>query len=611
MSRKSTPTLQETEARSGYRSFDELALSTVNSLWGAFAAEALARLGVREWVISPGSRSTPLAFAAARNAKVRATPVLDERSAGFFALGLARRAGRPAVLVCTSGTAAANYYPAVIEASMNGTPMLVFTADRPPESRHCGAGQTIDQTRLFGVYPRHFAELALPEATTGALRYLRQTLVHGLDRALHPAPGPVHLNWPFREPLAPLAAGEPVVSPETPRDQLARLREGAPPGRASGDGGFDEETLELMRCHPRGLIVVGPVHPAEDGAAFAEGVRALGAKLGWPILADAANPLRSRLAGDRRLVAHYERILRDAEAAGSLAPSAVLQIGPLPASKTLRAWLEALDAPFFLLHPFPRNIDPLHADARPMAGRPDAVARALPDREARADDAWIDAWREAADGAASAIDAAMEALPGFFEGKIAWTLSRTLPAGCSVLLASSMSVRYAEYFWRPSEAGHALHANRGANGIDGSLGTALGLAHGGAPTVLLIGDLAWLHDSNALLAARELDGSLTVVVAHNGGGGIFENLAVASHEPPFERFFATPQEADIGRLCEGMGIAHQRISDAAELAGAVREPAPDGVRVLECRTDRKADRATLARLLRPESRAQDFNEKRP
>lgn len=573
--------------------FDPLARSNVNSAWGALAMEVLARLGVETVVLSPGSRSTPLAVAASRNPRLDTRCLLDERSAGFFALGLARRQEKPVVLVCTSGTAAANYFPAVVEASMSGVPLLVFTADRPPEDRACSSGQTIDQIELYGGYPRAFVEMALPAVAPPMLDYLRQTLVHAVERAMTVNPGPVHLNFPFREPLHPEGAAEPVLGAdemEAAATVVSRICEGV---RILPS--IDTVVLERMSSHRRGIVVVGDVMPSPGGRAFAEAVAAISEKLGWPVLADVLNPLRGQGGALPRLVSHYDTFLRSADQASALRPDAVLQIGPLPTSKCLRGWLKDIGAVHFLLNERPVNTDPLHRVAVPLLGTAGALADALEPMDTEA--AWTDAWYGQEATTASRLDAALAEETAMFEGKAAWLLSRTVPVGSSVFLASSMSVRYAESFWCAGDRAVSIFANRGANGIDGTLSTALGVAHGGAPAFLLSGDLAFLHDSNGLLAADQLSGSLTVVVINNDGGGIFEHLPVAEAAVDFEGLFATPQSVSIATLSAAHNVSHQLIEDWETFAGEIgREPVP-GIRVLELRTDRKADRDAFRRLV--------------
>jgi 2-succinyl-5-enolpyruvyl-6-hydroxy-3-cyclohexene-1-carboxylate synthase len=570
--------------------FDAVARSNVNSVWGALTMEVLARLGVQTVVTSPGSRSTPLTVAAGRNPRIEALSILDERSAAFYALGLAKRTRRPVVLVCTSGSAAANYWPAVVEASMGGTPLLFLTADRPAELRGCSSGQTIDQLKLYGGYVRHFAELALPEASEAMLAYLRQTLVHAVSLSMAANSGPVHLNFPFRDPLAPEA--EPTQSVieasalEAAATVITRPCEAVP-----CVGAIDQVALERLSSHSKGIIVVGTEHPRGGDEDFADAVAMIADKLGWPVLADVLNPLRSHAGENPSLITRYDAFLRQAEQAEALQPTAVLQVGSLPTSKVLRAWLGSQDAVSFLLNSRHINSDPLHRIATPIYGGAHELAELL--QHQRVEPEWAASWASVERETAKRIDERMMEMDTLFEGKVAWLLSKHLPVGTPVFLASSMSVRYAEYFWCAGSRAYSVFCNRGANGIDGTLSTALGVAHRSKPAVLLTGDLAFLHDSNGLLAASQLKGSLTVVVVNNNGGGIFEHLPVAQMNPPFETYFATPQRVDLAKLCEAHCVPYQTVDDWHSFIDAVSLASQTGLRVLELRTDRKADHASL------------------
>lgn len=574
-------------------SFDVLARSNVNSVWGALTMEVLARLGVETVVVSPGSRSTPLTLAAERNPKLEAVSILDERTAGFFAVGLAKRTHKPVVLVCTSGSAVVNYHPAVLEASMSGTPLLVLTADRPAELRDCSSGQTIDQLKIFGDSVRAFNEMALPEVSVPLLAYLRQTLVHAVNRSLHGNAGPVHLNFPFRDPLAPSIDAEPIIDAHVLELQATVSTR---PCECIGTRvGLDTVALERLASHHRGIIVVGAVNPREGDEAFADAVAMLADKLGWPVLSDVLNPLRGHASDSTALICHYDAFLRQPDQLDSLAPTAILQIGALPTSKVLRGWLGSQDAVSFLLTDRPVNTDPLHRVATPLFGQAHVLAEAM--HHLKTDSAWTDSWRAVEAMTVASIDSQLEAIDGLFEGKVAWLLSRHLPVGTPVFLASSMSVRYAEYFWSAGNRACPIQANRGANGIDGTLGTALGMAHRGQPAVLLTGDLAFLHDSNALLATRELKGSLTVVLVNNNGGGIFEHLPVSGMGEVFERHFATPQSVQFDTLCQAYGVEYLHAATWDDFVTAIDGLPAAGVRVIEVRTNRKADKMQLSRVL--------------
>jgi 2-succinyl-5-enolpyruvyl-6-hydroxy-3-cyclohexene-1-carboxylate synthase len=557
----------------------------VNALWCSVLVETLVRAGVRHAVVSPGSRSAPLTIALARHPGLEAIPVLDERSAAFFALGLAKRTHRTVVLVCTSGTAGANYFPAVIEAQESGVPLLVVTADRPPEMRACGSGQTIDQQKLFGAHVGFFHELAVPEARVELLAYLRQTVAHAVGRSQQPQPGPVHLNAPFRDPLPPVADG-------STREVEGRL----------GDDFFahfdaprpvsSQSVIWQRATTARGVIVAGPAAPA-DAAAYAGHVRRLAAELGWPVLADVLSPLRTHApAGE--VVTAYDTILRNADRARELTPRTVLCLGGWPTSKVLRGWLETSGAEILLVAPVAENRDALHGKTRQIT----APVEALAVQGARIDDpSYAQVWRAAETAARAALDGALAAETGLFEAKAAWLLARELPERTPVFVANSMPVRDLEYFWGATSRALDVAFNRGANGIDGTLSTALGVAHAAdRPAVLLTGDLALLHDTNGFLLRTKLRGSLTIVLINNRGGGIFEHLPVAQFEPPFEEYFATPQDVDFAALAAAHGVEHVVVRDWAHFTALIATLPERGLRVLEVRTDRKRDAARRKQL---------------
>lgn len=567
-----------------------------NSLWGSVMVETLVRLGLRQVVSAPGSRSTPLTIAFARRPGIEAVPVLDERSAAFFALGLARQHHRTVALVCTSGTAAANFLPAIIEAQESGVPLLVFTADRPPEMRACAAGQTIDQQKLYGGHVNFYHELAVPEAAVDRLRYLRQVIVHAFERTLAPAAGPVHLNAPFGDPLAPVPDGSAGKLRRT-LDAKTFFAQVTPPAPAPG-----RRTVFAPPVTSRGLIVAGPAQPA-DAAAYAAAVTRIAARLGWPVLADGLGPLRGRARRNPLLVAHYDAVLRSPRRAARLRPEVVLGLGEWPTSKVLRQWLAAADARTWLVNPDERNHDALHGRTRHLRCTVEALTvAASPVRRAAA---YSRAWRRADRGAARLLGARFAALDSLFEGKVSWLLGAHLPARTPLFIASSMPVRDVEYFWPAGDRRPQPFFNRGANGIDGTLSTALGVAHGNRPSVLLCGDLALLHDTNGFLLRPRLRGSLTIVLINNRGGGIFEMLPVAKFDPPFEEFFATPQEADFGRLCAAYGAEYVRVRDWDQFTALIARLPAAGLRVLEVRTDRKGDAVRRLELLAAAARAAD------
>lgn len=565
--------------------------ANVNALWGALLAGTLERAGVRAAVISPGSRSTPLTVALAASKGIRTVPVLDERSAGFLALGMAKAGGSPVVLVCTSGTAGANYYPAVIEARESGVPLIVLTADRPAEMRHCKSGQTIDQLHLFGRYAVHFEELALPEARLPVLRHLRQSVLHAVGKAYGPVPGAVHLNVPFRDPLAPEAAPETLVGlPEdfSLEDFLEAVRAPAfacpwVEAKAVRKGWKD------FGRSARGLIVAGLAEPVTP-RPYVEAVARLAKATGWPVLAEGLSPLRGFGAELPALVTGYDTILRNAAAAEALAPEMVVQLGPLPTSKVLRGWLEKLDRPTLLVSAGGGNADPLHARTTHLRCGVEAFVRAANLSGEKELGACALDWLGREKTVRAGLSRELKKAPFFFEGAAVRTLFESVPKRTPVFVANSMPVRDVEFFRPVDRREVAVHVNRGANGIDGTLSTALGVAEAaGRPAVLLTGDLALLHDSNGLLHAPRLRGSLTVVLLNNGGGGIFGHLPIARFEPPFEEYFATPQAVDFATLCQAHGVAHTRVQSLAELSTHLRALPKSGLRVIEVPLDRRKD----------------------
>jgi 2-succinyl-5-enolpyruvyl-6-hydroxy-3-cyclohexene-1-carboxylate synthase len=551
----------------------------VNSLWGSVAVETLARLGVRQAVISPGSRSTPLTVQFAAHPEFESVPVLDERSAAFFALGLARQSHRPVVLLCTSGTAGANYFPAIIEARESGVPLIVITADRPPEMRECRSGQTIDQQKLFGGYVNFYHELCVPEADVSLLRYLRQTVAHAVERAQWPVAGPVHLNVPFRDPLPPV------------KDELAETLESEITEKFFAHLQLQEQTAAVakaMSLGGHGIIVAGQTRVA-DARNYARAVGRLAKRLGWPVLADALSPLRNFATLVPGLVTRYDVIARSAEWTKELQPSHVLCLHDWPTSKPLRQWLQAGDVSLTFVTARADNPDALHSATRVVRAEVENLAATL--RARPAPRAWMRRWTELERRLEARLRRGLAGAEAMFEGQASALLPRVLPTGTTVMFANSMPVRDAEYLWPANDHAHAVHCNRGANGIDGTLSTAIGLAHRGGPTVLVTGDLALLHDTNGFLLARELRGSLTVVLMNNDGGGIFEHLPVAQFEPPFERFFATPQSMDFAKLCATYGVGHTVVRDWRHFEKLLGKLPARGVRVLEVRTERKRDAA--------------------
>ncbi|MBD2209189.1 2-succinyl-5-enolpyruvyl-6-hydroxy-3-cyclohexene-1-carboxylic-acid synthase [Nostoc linckia FACHB-104] len=569
-----------------------IACKNVNQLWAYILTETLKRLGLTCAVICPGSRSTPLAVAfAQQKPDIEAIAILDERSAAFFALGQAKASGKPVVLVCTSGTAGANFYPAIIEARESRVPLLILTADRPPELRDCHSGQTIDQVKLYGTYPNWQTELALPSPEMGMLAYLRQTIIHAWEKSQTPNQGPVHLNIPLRDPLAPIPDGTDFSYLESqfhPEEFFTAVTNSIPFPITHYPLPI---TPQWQQCD-RGIIIAGVAQPNQP-QQYCRAIAQLSQTLKWPVLAEGLSPLRNYADLNPYLISTYDQILRNPQLAKQLAPQMVIQVGEMPTSKELRNWITSIQPQRWVIDPSDQNLDPLHGrtvhlrmsiedwGTRGQGDKGDKSFSSVPN--------YLQLWCTAETQVREAVDQTLATMEDLFEGKAAWLLSQILPPGTPLFIANSMPVRDVEFFWRPNNLGVRSHFNRGANGIDGTLSTALGMAHRHHSSVMLTGDLALLHDTNGFLIRNKFVGHLTILLINNNGGGIFEMLPIAKFDPPFEEFFGTPQDIDFTQLCATYGVEHELITSWSHLQQRLN-PLPDtGIRVLELQTNRQQD----------------------
>ncbi len=561
--------------------------------------DELARCGLRHAVTSPGSRNAPIALTLAGDARIDAVSVVDERAAGFMALGMAKASGLPVAVTCTSGTAAANLLPAVVEAHEARVPLIVLTADRPPELRDVGAGQAIDQLKLFGSAAKWFVEVGDGEPGRDWATHVRALACRAWSTAGGGRPGPVHLNLPLREPLAPVHEELHVLEWQGRDDgrPWVELRE-----HSSAPDGDDVQVLaEAVAATRRGAIVCGG---GSDGATLAEAVTRLAHATGWPILAEPTSGLRCGEHDGSHVVAHYDVLLRDDDLAERLLPDFVLRVGDMPTSKPLRAWLArtpqvVVDAHAVWNEPTRVAETIVHADP---ARTCDALAAAVEARQATAQPAvsggasagsaagaWLAAWRDAD----ALVAPALAEAPDSFEPKLYAALEPLLPDDALVFVSSSMPIRHVESYFPRSSRRIDLLANRGANGIDGVVASAAGAARAtGRPTFLLIGEVALLHDVGGLLAARRADIDLTILCANNGGGGIFDFLPVAEHADgdDYERHIATPTDIDLAALAALAGIDHRRAATPTELSDALAA----GARLIELPTDRARSRDSSA-----------------
>ncbi|MGB7685112.1 MAG: 2-succinyl-5-enolpyruvyl-6-hydroxy-3-cyclohexene-1-carboxylic-acid synthase [Solirubrobacterales bacterium] len=561
--------------------------TNANTALASAFVEELARGGVRHAVISPGSRSTPLALALWRRAEIEVTVIVDERSAGFFALGAAQASGDPVALLCTSGTAAANYHPAVCEADEAGLPLVVLTADRPPELRGIGAGQTVDQVKLFGSSVRWFCEVGTHAADDDGLLHYRSVACRALASARgETRSGPVHLNLPWREPLAPI----PVEGAVTATDPLA----------LEGRGGRPLTAVTRIDLEPSVFLldeVAGHIAEAISGVIVAgrqldpelrEPLAHLASASGFPILAEPTSQLRCGPHDRSHLISTYDLLLRDEHFARSVVPDLVLRFGEMPTSKPLRAWLAGSGADQIVVDPYGGWNEPSRRAAALLRADPTELASGwatrLEKEERGAPERWIDAEAAARD----ALEGALDAKGPISEPALHLALGRAHRDGDLVYTASSMPIRDQEAFLPPREADVLFLCNRGANGIDGLISSGIGAAHAsGRPTTIVTGELGLLHDLGGLAALREIETPVRIVVIDNGGGGIFHFLPQESamSDEEFEALLGTSRPLDVAKAAVLFGLPHYRLDNLDDLPGALAT----GTGLIEVKTDRRTN----------------------
>ena len=577
--------------------------------------DELARQGIHHAIICPGSRSTPVAVALAAHPDVRIWVHIDERSAAFFALGMARQIGTPVVLLSTSGTAAANFLPAVAEAHLSRIPLIVLTADRPPELRDWGAAQTIDQLHLYGSHAKWFADMPVPTDDETLLPFTRATAARAAQTSRSSPPGPVHLNLPFREPLLPtnLTAQDISLKSRVSASRAPlplRWERGWGEGR-SGRGRwaiehqaadiktppqYDPNLLvtadiaSLVQSEPRGIIVCGPGESPNQAAAAIT----LGKASGYPVLADPLSGVRFGPHDRAHVIDAYDPFLRDPTVSSILHPQVVLRVGALPTSKPLQQ--------FLLAHPGTAHVvidagsprDPshlathyVHADETETLC---ALAKAIGSCTTAVDHGWLETWQTADRVTRAAIEQTLAAQSDLTEGGIAADVADLLPDGATLIAGNSMPIRDVDAFVRGDSRRLRVLGNRGANGIDGMNSTALGAAAvGEGPVTLLVGDLSFLHDLGGLIAARLFDLSATIMVVNNDGGGIFSFLPQADliDETMFETLFGTPTGLDVAAAARLFGASYAgprtRCAFRRDVSRALVEP---GLSIVEGVTDR-------------------------
>jgi len=568
-------------------------LTNANTALASAFAEELTRCGLRHAVLSPGSRSTPLALALWRQEEIETTVIVDERSAAFFALGAAQASGAPVAILCTSGTAAANFHPAVCEADYSAVPLLVLTADRPPELRGVGAGQAIDQLKLYGDSVRWFCEVGTHTADDDGLLHFRSTACRAFAAARgEPRPGPVHLNFPLREPLAPL----PEAGAVTATDPLALNGRDTRPLTAVTpiDMEPSQFLLDEVASHiaeaPVGVIVAGRQLDPE----LREPLAHLAATAGYPILAEPTSQLRCGPHDRSHIVTAYDLLLRDERFRGTASPELILRFGEMPTSKPLRSWLAESGIDQIVVDPLGGWNEPTRRAAAILRADPTELAAGWAAR--LGEDRPLPAmWLEAERAARDAIEAELTGVGELTEPGLQLALSDAYASGELVYTASSMPIRDQETFLPSTATDATFLCNRGANGIDGLISSGIGAAHAtGKPTTILTGDLGLLHDLGSLAALRDVSTPVRIVVIDNDGGGIFHFLPqqdiLGAEE--FESLLGAPRGIDAAKTAALFDLPHHRLDSPADLPDAFAA----GTGLIELKTDRQANLAFHRRL---------------
>jgi 2-succinyl-5-enolpyruvyl-6-hydroxy-3-cyclohexene-1-carboxylate synthase len=562
-----------------------------NYLWTNVVVDELARSGLQAVVIAPGSRSTPLALAFAAHPNIRVYSIIDERSAAFFALGLALATDRPVAVVCSSGTATANFYPAIIEARYSGVPLLIMTADRPPELRESGANQTVDQVKMYGDHVLWAVDVALPEAAPSALavRGLRTLACRAYATANGSTKGAVHLNFPFRKPLEPI----PTPTDKTDDEAWAGRADGSPftritSGMTMPDDGMIEEFLALIYDARRGMIVVGP----NRDRRLADAAAVLSKLIRFPVLADPLS--HARFNGqltemESEVGGGYDTFLRGVSAWEK--PDLIVRLGAMPTSQALIDYLNANhDAVHVGISADGVWKDPNHQLSHLIHADPAELLQAviqLASETDLGDEAWLSRFRAAESLTWQIIN---EELNGdFFDGVVIADTVDLLPAGAALYIGNSLPVRHLDQFAPPSGKSIRVFGNRGASGIDGTISSALGAAAGtDAPLVLVTGDLGFYHDMNGLLAVKRCGINAVFVVINNDGGGIFQRLPIADFDPPYTELFRTPHGLTFDHAAALYGLDYAKADSRSAFRaalGAALAKLPNTSTLIEAPTD--------------------------
>jgi 2-succinyl-5-enolpyruvyl-6-hydroxy-3-cyclohexene-1-carboxylate synthase len=550
----------------------------------AFVDE-LSRSGIKHVVVSPGSRSTPMAILFAEHPDIKVWINIDERSAGFFALGIAKAEKKPVALLCTSGTAAANYFPAVVEARESRVPLLVLTADRPHELRDVGAPQAIDQINIYGKYTKWFNEMALPESTPTMLNYVRTTAERAVSLTKANPSGPVHLNFPFQEPLIP-DLDKPNLFQAGQRDGKRYVE--VHQGKNVLDKTSIQQLATELRSIKKGLIVCGPM----DDRDLINPVLQLGEALGYPVLADPLSQFRTGKHDKGQVIDCYDAILRSETVVNKLEPEVILRFGAMPVSKPYLLFIKKYtNCKQIIIDEQGGWREPTLLASEMIITDPVLFSHALNNEignlTVEADETWIQKWQDMN----SIVKQITESNIGKYqlsEGRVFVELEIILPSNAALFVGNSMPVRDLDTFYRSNQNQVRTMANRGANGIDGVVSTALGVSAVSEPVVLVIGDLSFYHDINGLLAAKLHQLNITIILVNNDGGGIFSFLPQSTQPQHFEALFGTPIGIDFKKAVEMYEGSFQTVTETEEFAAAFNNAINEnGLSVVEVISDRE------------------------
>ena len=541
--------------------------------------DELVNNGLTDVVISPGSRSTPLAMTVCEHDGLNEWIMIDERSAAFFALGMAKETKRPVALICTSGTAAANYFPAIVESYYARVPLIILTADRPHELRDVGAPQAIEQIKMYGEYVKWFQEMALPEASDRMLSYVREKAARAVYEAGSGNAGPVHLNFPFREPLIPdFSLDNLWGNKNNPSHYLTY----------NGEKRLTKVQLNhlinKLTSKQKGVIVCGP-QVDED---LAQAITELASKLAVPVLADPLSQLRAGKHDQQYIVESYDAIFRNPRVREQLKPDYIIRFGAMPVSKSYLFYVEENnEIPQYIIEAFEGFRDPTGNTTQFIYANPIRFCEDLIQtlKNDIPNNRWVEQWQQLNHIAKKhLLFASSEELT---EGEAVKCLLDVIPSQSNLYVGNSMAVRDLDTFFMTTEKEISVLANRGTNGIDGLISSALGAATSKTPLTLLIGDLSFYHDLNGLLAAKHYDLTITILLINNNGGGIFSFLPQANDEKNFEKLFGTPVNIDFGPMISVYGGKHTVSTTKDDLIEQLTQSYQHkGISVIEVQTNR-------------------------